>query len=189
MRRTATSAICAALLLGAGAAGAAEAGAGPKAPARPRSQQVGWSLGKLEVVVPAEAREQPEGRLAEGYTLRAQAQAVGDAPVKKGSFLMTISSFFPARDLPRQPRGLHYVSGKWRLVKEGVQVTSETARGPGIIQGTLVGALSEDPTTGKGSWTLRARLTPSQAAGAWKRGEGMLVVDDKLVGQLALTLD
>lgn len=189
MGRTATIAICAALLVGAGDARAAEAGAKPKAPARPRSQQVGWSLGKLEVVVPAEVRQQAEGRLAEGYTLRASAQATGDAPVKKGSFLVTLTSFFPAKDLPRQPRGLYYVSGKWRLVKEGVQVSSDTARGPGIIQGTLVGALAEDPTAGKGGWTVRARLTPSQAAGPWKRGEGMLVVDDKLSGQLALTLD
>jgi hypothetical protein len=189
MGRSATIAICAALLLGAGAAGAAEAGARAKAPAQPRGRQAAWSLGKLEVVVPAEARELPEGRLADGYTLRGSAAGSGAAPFPKGSFLMTISSFYPSKDLPRQPRGLHYVSGKWRLVKEGVQVSSETARGPGIIQGTLVGALSEDPTAGKGGWTVRARLTPSQAAGPWKRGEGMLVVDDKLAGQLSLTLD
>jgi hypothetical protein len=168
----------------ASASAGAAAAARPLPPAQPKVGS--WQIGKLEVISRGRVKQMREGRLVDGYTLKAPARARPGAPAGDGTLVVTLGSFSPVKDLPHQPTGFHYVKGTWRLLPEGVtSVPAKHARATELLSGHVTAALPRDPTEGKGGFTLRMRLT--RAAAGVKLGDGTLTVDDALGAELTLT--
>lgn len=153
--------------------------------ARAAERTASWSIGPLEVVSKGTTRRMPEGTLVDGYTLEAPARVRGDAPVADGVLVVHLSSFSPARDLPRQPRGLFYVRGTWRLVPSAPS-DADVRRGAEGLHGVVTAALPADPTAGGGGFTLRTRLAPGGNRGV-RAGDGALTVSDRRTAELVLT--
>lgn len=146
-----------------------------------------WAVGRLEVVSSGQRRQLAEGTLVEGYTLKAPVKARDGAPVGDGVLVVQLSAFSPAQDLPRQPKGLFYVKGTWRLVEDGSQAPASVRHAPGLLQGLVTAALPVDPTAGGGAFTLRTRVAPGSSR-AVRAGDGALTVDDARAAELVLTL-
>jgi hypothetical protein len=154
--------------------------------ARAAERAASWSVGRLEVVSKGHTRQLAEGTLVEGYVLRAAATARPGAPVSDGVLVLRLTSFFPAKDLPHQPRGLYYVKGTWRLVAEG-GVAPGIRHAPGLLEGLVTAALPTDPTAGGGGFTLGARVAPGSSR-AVRAGDGALTVNERREAELVLTL-
>lgn len=160
-------------------------GAGPARAAEQRTAS--WAVGRLEVVSRGQPKRMPEGTLVDGYTLKARATARDGAPVGDGTLVVVLGAFSPSRDLPGQPRGLHYVKGTWRLVAEGARDPGARGRGPQALHGFITAALPADPTRGGGGFTLRTRVAPGALRGL-RDGDGSLTVNDAGEAELVLTL-
>lgn len=154
--------------------------------ARAAERTASWSVGRLEIVSNGHAKRMTQGTMVDGYTLRAAAKARGEAPVGDGVLVVQLSTFFPAKDLPRQPKGLHYVKGTWRLVARGTADPGPGRGGPGVLQGSVTAVLPADPTAGGGGFTLRTRITPGANRGI-RAGDGALTVDVERAAELNLT--
>jgi hypothetical protein len=172
----------------------ARAEARPAAPAPDarsvvQDDHVTWQLGPLQVLSPGRKKQLDEGTITEGYTVKAEAKAMGPASVSDGTFTMTFSAFSPLKDMPKQPKGFWYVRGNWRLVQAGSKAPPRARHNPEALQGFLLAQLPFDPTTGKGGYVLAAKTPKGNAWGGWKRIEGTINVDEKLEGTLYLKLE
>jgi hypothetical protein len=159
----------------------------PGGRARPAERTASWVIDRLDVVSEGHRRLLPEGRLVEGFTLQAPVEAREGAPLGDGVLVVQLSAFSPANDLPRQPKGLWYVKGTWRLVAAGSQTPASVRHAPDVLQGLVSAALPVDPTAGDGAFTLRARV----AAGSHRQvraGDGALTVNAERAAELVLTL-
>lgn len=155
--------------------------------ARAAESTASWAIGPLEVVSQGRPKRMAEGTFVDGYTLKATATARAGAPVGDGTLVIQLTSFFPAKDLPRQPKGLHYVKGIWRLFAKGTADPGARRGGREVLHGDLTAALPADPTAGGGGFTLRTRLAPRSTPGV-RAGEGALTVNDRREAELTLTL-
>ena len=160
--------------------------AGTAAGAPTRKKVATWQLGKLQVLSPGAFKTLPEGRFTEGYTVTATARASGDVPFPDGTFTMTIGSFTPAKDMPKQPTGSWYVKGAWRLVRTGTKVPPSARHSPESLQGQVVARLPLDPTAGKGGWSATLRTPKGSAFGDLKNLAGTLTVNKQHEGTLFL---
>jgi hypothetical protein len=159
--------------------------AGPAA----RKKVATWRLGQLQVLSPGAFKKLPEGRFTEGYTVTATARAEGDVPFPDGTFTMTIGSFTPAKDMPKQPTGSWYVKGAWRLVRTGSTVPPTARHSTESLQGQVVAKLPIDPTTGTGGWSATLRTPKGSAFGDLRNIAGTLTVNEKLEGTLFLQME
>ncbi len=164
----------------------------PPAPAKPaasRKKVATWQIGQLRVLSPGTFKKLPEGRFTEGYTVTAPARAVGDVPFADGTFTMTIASFTPDKDMPRQPTGSWYVKGAWRLVRTGSKVPAGARHSPEALAGQLVAKLPLDPVTGKGGWSVTLRTPKGATFGDLKNVAGTFTVSETLDGSLFLQME
>lgn len=159
----------------------------PGGRARSAERTASWVVGRLEVVSEGHRRQLSEGRLVEGYTLQAPVEAREGAPLGDGVLVVQLSAFSPASDLPRQPKGLWYVKGAWRLVAAGSQTPASVHHAPDVLQGFVSAALPVDPTAGRGAFTLRARIAPGSHRQV-RAGDGALTVNNERAAELVLTL-
>lgn len=162
---------------------------GASATAPTRKKVATWQLGRLQVLSPGAFKKLPEGRFTEGYTVTAPARAVGDVPFADGTFTMTIASFTPDKDMPKQPTGSWYVKGAWRLVRTGSKVPAGARHSPEALAGQVVAKLPLDPVTGKGGWSATLRTPKGATFGELKNVAGTLTVNEKLDGSLFLQME
>lgn len=155
--------------------------------ARAADRTASWEIGPFEVVTKGQLKRMAEGTMTDGYTLKAPARVRGEAPVGDGTLVVQLSSFYPAKDLPKQPRGLYYVKGVWRLFAKGAADPGARRGGPEVLHGDVTAALPSDPTAGGGGFTLRTRLAPRSARGV-RAGDGVLTVNDRREAELTLTI-
>jgi hypothetical protein len=156
-----------------------------EAPPRPAEKNASWAVGALEVVSKGKTKRMPEGTFVDGYTLKAPAKVRGEGPVGDATLVLVLSSFFPAKDLPRQPRGMYYVKGTWRLVPAAPS-GADVRIGAEGLHGVVTAALQADPTAGGGGFTLRTRVSPGGNRGL-RSGDGALTVNEKREAELNLT--
>lgn len=161
--------------------------AGPGGRARAAERIARWSVGRLEVISPGTPKRMAEGTLVDGYSMKAPVKAVGEAPVGDGVLVVQLAAFSPAQDLPRQPKGLYYVKGTWRLFAAGTPDPGARRSGPTVLHGSITAALPADPTAGGGGFTLRTRVAP-RALRDVHAGDGALTVNAERTAELVLTL-
>ena len=161
----------------------------PTKSAATRKKVATWQLGQLRVLSPGAFKKLPEGRFTEGYTVTAPARAVGDVPFTDGTFTMTIGSFTPDKDMPKQPTGSWYVKGAWRLVRTGSKVPAGARHSPEAIQGQVIAKLPIDPTVGKGGWSATLRTPKGATFGTLSNLAGTLTVNEQLEGTLFLQME
>lgn len=156
--------------------------------ARGAESTASWAVGHLEVVHEGTTRRLPEGTFVDGYTLKASARAREGAPIGDAVLVVRLSAFSPARDLPRQPRGLYHVKGTFRLVAQGSTRAGEGIRhSPDLLEGRVTAALPLDPTAGGGGFTLRAQILPGSHR-AIHAAEGTLTVNERREAELTLVV-
>lgn len=156
--------------------------------ARAAESTASWAVGPLEVVHEGTTRRLPEGTFVDGYALKAPARAREGAPIGDAVLVVRLSAFSPAKDLPRQPRGLYYVKGTFRLVAQGSTRAGEGIRhSPDLLEGRVTAALPLDPTAGGGGFTLRAQVLAGSHR-AIRAAEGTLTVNERREAELTLVL-
>ncbi|AJE02768.1 hypothetical protein [Geobacter pickeringii] len=164
--------------------GATEPPAPPMRQAAP--QEVSWQLTNAKVVRSGQSSETGEGTLNSGYTVEADAVAVGeDVPVPQGKFRLILTAISPHRDTPDQKGGRWYLQGSWTLAGSP---SVKTRHVPAVIRGDLTADLSFNPATAQGELDARMtapRLTPPSR---WVSGEGVFTGNERFEGKLTLTL-
>lgn len=156
--------------------------------ARAADSTASWAVGRLAVLHEGTARRLPEGTFVDGYTLKASARAREGAPIGDAVLVVRLSAFWPAKDLPRQPKGLWYVKGTFRLVAQGSTLAGEGIRhAPDLLEGRFTAALPVDPTAGGGGFTLRAQVLPGSHRSI-RAADGTLTVNERREAELTLAL-
>ena len=160
----------------------------PTTPATTRKKVATWQIGPLAVLSPGAVKRLPEGKFTEGYTVTAFARASAAAPFPEGTFTMTLASFTPDKDMPKQPKGFFYVKGAWRLVRTGSKVPAGARHSPEALQGQVVAKLPVDPTAGKGGWSATLRTPKGATFGTLSDLAGTLTVNEVQEGTLFLQM-
>lgn len=159
--------------------------------------QAAWDLTKLKVVDPGQTLDLPAdketgfpgGTLTSGYILEATAKARGGPLVPSGTFRLTLSAFSPNADMPGQRAGWWSITGDWTLVDQSGNSQALKARhNPFKVAGKVSSELEFNPLVQAGSWSARAVLPMSIAAGRWARGEGVFTLVSNAQGTLQLNL-
>lgn len=155
-------------------------------PSAPSPVKTEWQLLNARVLRPGEASETSGGTLSSGYTIEADAAAVGEAPfIQKGIFRLIVTTFSPKEDQPGQKAGRWYVQGSWILTGP---VSAKLRHAPSTIRGELTADLPFDPTKGQGELLAQVKVPRVPPPSRWVAGEGTFAGNERFEGKLTLTI-
>jgi len=143
-----------------------------------------WRLSNARIVKPGQTMEATEGTIISGYTIRADAQAEGSAPIPQGRFTVTLTIFSPRQDMPGQKAGFWYLRGDWSLAGLDVDPASLKKRHlRDAYHGTLVAELPFNPTVAPGTIEASVKIAPIGPSGTRSRGsKGKVLGKGKFLG-------
>jgi len=161
-----------------------------------RDSNLTWTLSQGAMVSVGETLSIEQGTMTRDVIIEAKAVSSNPSLMREGVFRATLSAFSPGKDSVRQIAGGWYVRGQWSLrdikASNGNKYKKHL---PGVIVGQLQMVLPENPVLYSGDWsaTLRIPQTVFAPIGPVKvrqplRGEGLLILDGKLNGELTLDL-
>lgn len=160
-----------------------------------QNASITWMLSEGAVVDVGETSTFEQGTMTRDYTIEAKAVSADPSLIAEGVFKATMSVFSPSRDSTAQKVGNWYVRGKWSLSDINAAQGSNYRRAPGVVGGQLQMELPFNPALQSDDWsaTLRVPQTtfePISSANGRQplRGEGVLLFDYKLDGELTLNL-
>jgi hypothetical protein len=150
-----------------------------------------WQISKAQVVDPGKTRTTKKGTLTNGYVIEAVALAISsDAPIKKGTFRITVNAFLPAEDMPGQKAGNWYVRGNWSITDENATEKEKEARhSAGVVTGNLFATLDFNPCESTGAVNAQVLFPMTPNGGVWARGEGTFIGNEKFEGSIAVDAD
>ncbi len=150
---------------------------------------VSWKLKKGRIIDPGQTNKSKDGELTLGYIVEADASS-SDAPIKKGFFRATLSSFSPAKDLVGQKKGVWYVNGTWEIIdKRASKEKVKAKHSDAVIRGRLQTQLDFDPTQTSGNFVAETELPMSHLGSNWGRGKGFFQGNQDFEGDLELTME
>lgn len=154
-----------------------------------------WNLGEGQVIEMGETAILPYGTLLTGYTIETTAESTDSPFINKGTLRVTLTAYTPKKDSHGQKAGIWYVRGKWSLSDIDAPPVTNTRFTPGVIDGLLQVELPFNPALSQGDWSASLRLPqvtmePVSAKDGRQpmRGNGTLILDDKLGGVMTLDL-
>ncbi len=160
-----------------------------------RDSSATWNLDQGQVLEMGETAILPYGTLLTGYTIEARAESTDSPFISKGTLRVTLTAYTPKKDSHGQKVGIWYVRGKWTLSDIDAPPVTNTRFTPGVIGGLLQVELPFNPAASQGDWSASLRLPqvtmePVSAKDGRQpmRGNGTLILDDKLGGVMTLDL-
>lgn len=154
-----------------------------------------WFLRHGVLVSVGETVTIEQGTMVRDVMIEAKAVSSDPSLIEEGVFQATLSAFSPSKSSARQVVGVWYVRGQWSLRNVNASQGHNYRRMPGVIAGQLQMILPENPVVYSGIWsaTLRIPQTVFEPIGPAKirqplRGEGLLILDGELTGELTLNL-
>jgi len=151
-------------------------------------RQIAWQLTGVRVLNPGATNTGPQGTMTTGYAIEAEATSADEAaPIRQGTFRLTLSISSPGQDRPGEKAGLWYLRGNWSLAAKNLPPEAAKARhSKGVIKGELTGELPFNPALSLGNVQARIRMPMSPQAGGWGKGKGTFTGNEKFAGQLEL---
>lgn len=153
---------------------------------------VTWKLTNGRIVDPGQTSRTKEGDFTQGYIVEANAKS-SNAPIKKGLFRATLSSFSPAKDMIGQKKGAWYVNGNWEIVDDKASKKKmgkkHKIHSDALIAGRLQTILDFDPTQTPGSFVAETELPMSHLGSKWGKGKGFYHGNQNFEGDFDLTIE
>jgi len=161
-----------------------------------RDSNLTWTLSQGAMVSVGETLTIEQGTMTRDVIIEARAVSSDPSLMREGVFRATLSAFSPGKDSARQLAGVWYVRGQWSLRDlKAPNGNNYKKHLPGVIVGQLQMVLPENPVLYSGDWSANLRIPQTVFApvGPVKtrqplRGEGLLILDGKLNGELTLDL-
>lgn len=154
-----------------------------------------WILSEGRVVEMGETVSLPNGRLTTGYTLEMTAESGDRSLIGKGILKLNLTAFSPEKDSQMQKAGIWYIRGSWSLSDVDAPPVTNPRYTPGVFGGQFQVELPFNPAQFPTDWSAGLRLPQTtlepieeQQGRQPLRGNGILVLNDRLDGELTLDL-